>query len=77
MECVGLKKDGFDELIKSYCDTLNRNKDKLFEFYKDRTCDMSIVFPLKINEAATMEIHFTKYTYTDKIEKIELEEGEE
>ncbi len=67
IKCMCLSKERFDNLIKSYCDTLQRNKDKLYEFYKDRTYEMNITFPIRINEIATMEVHFTKYVYEDNI----------
>ncbi len=72
IKCSGLSKEQFNNLIKSYCDTLERNKDKLYEFYKDRTYDMTISFPMKINEIPTMEVHFTKCAYEDNIESFNI-----
>lgn len=69
---VGLSKELFDTLIQSYCDTLQRNKEKLYEFYKDRTYEMTISFPLRLNEVACMEVNFTKVVYQNETEKIEL-----
>lgn len=77
IRCNSLSKEQFNNLIKSYCDTLERNKDKLYEFYKDRTCDMTISFPIKVNEVATMEVHFTKYTYEDNVESFNVIKEEE
>lgn len=77
IRCNSLSKEQFNNLIKSYCDTLERNKDKLYEFYKDRTYDMTISFPIKINEVATMEVHFTKYTYEDNVESFNVIKEEE
>ena len=72
----GLSKEEFYNLINAYVETLIRNRDKLYDFYIDRTHELSITFPLRPNEIPIMEVNCTKIVYENEKEIIKIE-GEE
>lgn len=76
IKAYGLSKEEFYDLINAYIETLIRNRDKLYDFYIDRTHELSITFPLRPYEIPTMEVNFTKAVYENEKEIIEIE-GEE
>lgn len=73
LKTYGLSKEEFYNLINAYIETLIRNRDKLYDFYIDRTHELSITFPLRPNEIPTMEVNFTKAVYENEEEIIEIE----
>ena len=54
-----------------------RNKDKLWNLYQDRTFELSVKFPFRVDECTSMEINCSKMVYEEIKEKIEIKKGEE
>lgn len=50
----GLSKEEFYNLINAYVETLIRNRDNLYNLYTDRTCELTVSFPLRDGEVPTM-----------------------
>lgn len=76
IKTYGLSREEFDELIDAYIDTLLRNKDHLYDFYIDKTIDLTISFPLKVGEIPTMEVNCNKIVYEENDKEIIEIEGE-
>lgn len=70
-------KDDFDKLLKSCCNTMMRNKNKLWNLYQDYTFELSVTFPFRVGEVMSMEINCSKIVYDEKKEKIEIKKGED
>ena len=77
IKTYGLSKEEFYDLINAYIETLIKNRDKLYDFYIDRTHELSITFPLRPTEIPTMEVNFTKVVYENEKEIIEIEGDDE
>lgn len=54
-----------------------RNKDKLWNLYQDHTFELSVEFPFRIGECASMEINCSKMVYKEIKEKIKIKKGED
>lgn len=52
-----LTREGFSELIKGCEETLERNKDKLFDMYTSNTRCMDIRFRFVLDEVVTMYVN--------------------
>ena len=76
IKVYGLSKEEFYNLINAYVETLIRNKDKLYNLYTDRTCELTVSFPLRDGEVPTMEVNCEKIVYENEKEIIKIE-GEE
>lgn len=60
MRTIGMSKEDFREWILACCDTFMRNEDKLYNMYRDHTTSMDIIFPIRVDEVASMEIVVNK-----------------
>lgn len=54
-----------------------RNKDKLWNLYQDHTFELSVEFPFRADEYASMEINCSKMVYEEIKENIEIKKREE
>lgn len=72
-----LNEKEFEDVLKSCCETLMRNKDKLWNLYQDYTFELSVTFPFRVGEVMSMEINCSKIVYDEKKEKIEIKKGED
>lgn len=67
-------KNYFNETIQSCIDTLNRNKDKIYELLLDRTSVVNITFNFRPDEVVNMDIRWNKLVYeNEEIENIKVE----
>ena len=76
LKTYSLSKEEFYNLINAYIETLIRNRDNLYNLYTDRTCELTVSFPLRDSEVPTMEVNCSKIVYENEEEIIEIE-GEE
>ena len=75
--CVETKED-FERLLKSCCDTIMRNKDKLYDLYCDKTTDLTLCFSFRPDYILTMDISCNKIVYENIYdENIRVEEKTE
>lgn len=75
--CIETYED-FSRMIKACCDTMMRNKDKLYELYCDRTTDLMLCFRFRPDYIMTMDISCDKMVYENMYdEKIKVEERKE
>lgn len=72
-----LNEKEFEDVLKSCCETLMRNKDKLWNLYQDYTFELSVTFPFRVGEVMSMEINCSKMVYKEIKEKIKIKKGED
>lgn len=58
--CTEMDKESFREWILACCDTFLREEDKLYALYNKGTIGIDIIFPLRVDEVAKMEIVVNK-----------------
>lgn len=66
MRTIGMSKEYFREWILACCDTFMRNEDKLYNIYRDHTTSMDIIFPIRVDEVASMEIVVNKIVMNEE-----------
>lgn len=70
-------KVSFHEWVMACCDTLIRNEDKIYNMLKDHTTSIDIIFPIKPNEKATMEIIVNKIVSNEEHEIVVIKNLED
>lgn len=69
-----LEKDYFDETLQACIDTLNRNKDKIYELMLYQTSEVNITLNFRPDEVVNMDINFNKLVCkNEEIENIKVE----
>lgn len=75
--CIETNED-FERLLKACCDTIMRNKDKLYNLYCDKTTDLMVSFRFRPDYIMTMDISCDKIVYENVYdENIRVEERKE